>query len=115
MTPIVNLPSVGKNMSDHVLLENLFQVNSSVSDTYQDFLAPDALSAELAQWNKDHTGRAAEFGARQIGWLRLPSTDAIFKQFKDPALGPKSAHYELIFCVRSTVFYVDDDLADDNL
>jgi choline dehydrogenase-like flavoprotein len=39
---IVNLPSVGKNMSDHVLLENPFSAN--LSDTISEHLDPDHIT-----------------------------------------------------------------------
>jgi choline dehydrogenase-like flavoprotein len=97
--PLVDLPSVGKNMSDHVLLGNVFEINPNVSDTIQDYLDPSVLNTERAQWLKNHTGPLTILGGRQIAWLRLPDTNPIFKTYKDPTPGPRSAHYEVIFRV----------------
>jgi choline dehydrogenase-like flavoprotein len=97
--PLVDLPSVGKNMSDHVLLANIFEVNHNVSDTLQDYLSLSALGTELARWSKNSTGPLTDTGSRQIAWLRLPKTDPVFKTYGDPTPGPRSAHYELIFVV----------------
>jgi choline dehydrogenase-like flavoprotein len=102
---VVDLPSVGKNMTDHALLVNTFEVSPNVSDTLQDWLEPTALNAELALWSQNHTGPLADFGARQIAWLRLPQTDPIFKKYRDPTPGPLSAHYEVIFLVRARVVH----------
>jgi choline dehydrogenase-like flavoprotein len=104
--PLVDLPSVGKNMSDHVFLGNTFEINPRVSDTLQDWLEPAALSAELALWSQNHTGPLADFGSRQIAWLRLPQTDPIFKKYRDPTPGHLSAHYEVIFLVSTRFYFV---------
>jgi choline dehydrogenase-like flavoprotein len=97
ITPVVNLPSVGKNMTDHVLLPNKFQVH--VNDTFNTWELPANLKPELAQWEKDHTGVVSDSGFRQIAWLRVPANDTIFKTNPDPSSGPTSAHFELIFVV----------------
>jgi hypothetical protein len=101
ITTYVNLPSVGKNMTDHPLLANVFQINAG--DSLQDQGNSTNLPGELAQWNKDHTGVMGDQGFRQLGWFRVPPTDSIFKTYRDPSAGPTSAHYELIFGV-SLVF-----------
>jgi choline dehydrogenase-like flavoprotein len=102
--PIVNLPSVGKNMSDHAAVRNIFEINPNVSDMLQDYLNPAALDTELAQWSSNRTGPLADLGCRQVAWLRLPRTDPIFKTYKDPTPGLRSAHYELIFVVSSYLY-----------
>ena len=43
----VDLPSVGKNMTDHVLLTNPWRVNND--DTYEVHLAPDILPQNLQE------------------------------------------------------------------
>jgi choline dehydrogenase-like flavoprotein len=96
---VVHNPSVGKNMSDHALLANIFNVNNTNSyDTM--FRNPDLLNASLAQWNASKTGPLAGELTNNIGWLRLPGNASIFTTTADPAAGPKSPHYEMLFSVR---------------
>jgi choline dehydrogenase-like flavoprotein len=97
--PVVSLPSVGQNMSDHVLLSNSWQIRSDINDTIQDYQDPSNFQGELAQWNQNRTGPLSETGDRQLAWLRLPKSDPIFQRYPDPAAGPTSAHFELIFAV----------------
>lgn len=96
---IVHNPSVGKNLSDHALISNAWTVNNPNSyDAI--FRSPDLINANLGQWISNKTGPFAGGVANNIGWLRLPSNASIFKTTPDPAAGPKSSHYEVIFSVR---------------
>ncbi|KAH6888359.1 hypothetical protein BKA70DRAFT_1409386 [Coprinopsis sp. MPI-PUGE-AT-0042] len=96
VTPIVNLPSVGKNLSDHVLLPNVFSVKGTES---LDGLLRDgnAFNAALAQWQSSKTGVLANGVVNQLGFLRLPRSLPIFNRIPDPASGPKASHWEMIF------------------
>lgn len=102
ISTLVNLPSVGKNMSDHTLLASTFKVNAQ--DTLQNWANSTNLPGETAQWNNNHSGVLGDGGFRQLAWLRLPPTDPIFKTFADPSAGPTSAHYEFIFGVSPLSF-----------
>jgi choline dehydrogenase-like flavoprotein len=97
---LVNLPSVGQNMSDHVILSNSFQINPKVRDTFQDYEDPANLPNEISQWAQNRTGPLSEPGFRQLAWLRLPKDDAIFRLYSDPTAGPRSAHFQFIIAVR---------------
>lgn len=44
---IVELPSVGKNMSDHTLLSSVWHVISN--NTFQDHLSPERITAEIVR------------------------------------------------------------------
>ncbi|KAH9017376.1 aryl-alcohol-oxidase from pleurotus Eryingii [Lactarius pseudohatsudake] len=93
---IVNLPDVGKNMQDHVLLSNVFSVNSNF--TNDDIGRNTTLFLnDLAQWGQSHTGPLASPPTSEIGWLRLPKHATIFKTVNDPSSGPHAPHYEFIF------------------
>ncbi|KAF9458888.1 hypothetical protein BDZ94DRAFT_1312864 [Collybia nuda] len=93
---VVHNPSVGKNMSDHALLPNIWNVNST--DTYDSVLRdPAEYKASLAQWLKDRTGPLGGHITNNLGWLRLPKTASIFKTVRDPSAGPKSSHFEMLF------------------
>jgi len=96
---IVHNPSVGQNMSDHVLVPNQFFVNNTA--TYDDiFRNQKVFDENMAEWkqNKSSTPFSADV-CNTIGWLRLPPTDPIFLTTPDPSPGVTSAHYEYIFKV----------------
>jgi len=95
---IVNLPDVGKNMQDHVLLPNVFTVTSNL--TNDDIGRNKTLFQNyLAQWEQSHTGPFATSIGANLGWLRLPKNSPIFKRATDPSSGPQAPHYEFIFAV----------------
>ncbi|KAF8164816.1 hypothetical protein B0H34DRAFT_793279 [Crassisporium funariophilum] len=93
---IVENPSVGKNLSDHVLVPTIFDVQpgSSVDPLLRD---PNMFGAALQEWFATKTGILANGITNMLGYLRLPSTASIFSTVQDPSNGPKSAHWELIF------------------
>jgi choline dehydrogenase-like flavoprotein len=94
--PVHNLPSVGQNLSDHSLVFFSFLVNSTNTDETVERNA--TLAAELlAQWNSTRTGPFVDPPTGPIGWLRIPDNSSIFESFPDPAAGPKTPHYELLF------------------
>ncbi|KAJ6625796.1 GMC oxidoreductase-domain-containing protein [Mycena sp. CBHHK59/15] len=94
--PLHNLPSVGQNLSDHTFLGNQWSVNST--DTYETAVRNATLAEEqFAQWNATRTGPLVDTTITQVGWLRIPDNASIFEQFRDPAAGPHTAHYELLF------------------
>src|SRR6266702_7331822 len=95
---IVNIPDVGKNMQDHVVLLNVFSVNSNF--TYDNIGRNTTLfQNDLAQWEQSHTGPFATSVTSEIGWLRLPKNSTIFKTAGDPSSGPQAPHYEFFFIV----------------
>ena len=90
----VNLPSVGKNMSDHVYLGNPWRVNTN--ETVDTYLSPDALPQRIEEWNQTHQGPLSWTLTNQMAWLRLPQNDTIIQTHGDPSPGPTSAHYQFI-------------------
>ncbi|KAJ7187767.1 alcohol oxidase [Mycena filopes] len=94
--PLHNLPSVGQNLSDHSLLPMSWLVNST--NTYETAARNATLAAEeFTEWNTSRTGPLVNNPLGQIGWLRVPDNSSIFGSFPDPAAGPDTPHYELIF------------------
>ena len=91
----VNLPSVGKNMSDHVLLGNAWQINTN--QTFESYIAPDVLQQNIQEWNQTHQGPLSWTVANQMAWLRLPENDSIIQTYGDPSPGPTSAHYQFVW------------------
>jgi len=91
----VNLPSVGKNMTDHVLLANPWRVNNN--ETFNFYLSPDVLPQKIQEWNQTHKGPLSWTISNQMAWLRLPQNDTIIQTHGDPSPGPTSAHYQFIW------------------
>ena len=102
---IVNNPSVGHNMSDDAFLPNPYLVNSN--DTFDSLLRyPDILEANTAQWINTQTGPLAAGLCNHLGWFRLPNNATIFETTEDPAAGPNSSHYEMVFAVRTLLHFL---------
>ena len=103
ITTHVDNPSVGKNLSDHVLLPQnwLVQGTESLDDLLRD---PAELAVALAQWQNNKTGLLANGIANQLGFLRLPSNASIFRTTPDPASGPTASHWEIVFAVSFLTF-----------
>ena len=91
----VNLPSVGKNLTDHVLLPGPWQVNNN--QTFDYYLAPDVLAQNIQEWNRTHQGPLSWTIVNQMAWLRLPQNDTIIQTYGDPSPGPASAHYQFFW------------------
>lgn len=98
ITTLVDLPSVGQNLTDHPLIQTHFLVNST--KTFDDVLRNETLAQQaFAQWNTTRQGLFAGPSGGTIGFLRLPSDSPLLSRFGDPASGPHSPHIELIFAV----------------
>ena len=95
ITTRVNLPSVGKNMSDHAFLSNVWQTNAN--QTLETYFSPDTLPQLIQQWNQTHQGPLSWTIGNQMAWLRLPQNDPIIQTYGDPSPGPTSAHFQLIW------------------
>ncbi|KAF8074053.1 pyranose dehydrogenase [Lyophyllum atratum] len=93
--PLVHLPSVGQNFTDHPFVANTWLVNST--DTYEAALRNDTLAEQqLEQWNETRTGPYAAATFSTAAWLRIPDNSTIFQQFEDPSAGPHTSHFEFI-------------------
>ncbi|KAF8164815.1 hypothetical protein B0H34DRAFT_647925 [Crassisporium funariophilum] len=92
---IINNPSVGRNLSDHVLLPNIFnaQGSESLDNLMRD---PAVFNAALTEYTNSKTGPLANGVTNNLGFLRLPSTASIFSTVPDPATGPTASHWEMI-------------------
>ncbi|KIJ28588.1 GMC oxidoreductase [Sphaerobolus stellatus SS14] len=93
--PLLHLPSVGKNASDHPVTGLGWTVNSM--DTLDEINRNITLFNEaFALWNETHGGLFSTNGQGHIGWKRIPKTSPIFQKFPDLSAGPNSAHIELL-------------------
>ena len=102
---LVENPSVGKNLSDHVLVPNVFHVKDGESlDAL--FRNPVLFKAALDEWVETKRGVLASSISNHLGYFRLPSTSSVFSTISDPASGPKASHWELIVAVGLLLFIV---------
>ncbi|KAF9481638.1 alcohol oxidase [Pholiota conissans] len=89
----IDNPNVGENLSDHTLLPNIFNVNGNLS--FDNIIRNP--TAALNQWIQNKTGVFANNVVNNFGFLRIPSNATIFQNTTDPAPGPNSPHWEIIF------------------
>ncbi|KAJ2914009.1 hypothetical protein MD484_g6402, partial [Candolleomyces efflorescens] len=92
---IVDNQSVGRNLSDHVLLPNIYQVKGSESID-QLFREPARIGSALDQWTNSKTGVLANGVTNHLGFFRLSKNAPIFATTPDPSTGPKASHWEII-------------------
>ncbi|ESK82977.1 aryl-alcohol oxidase [Moniliophthora roreri MCA 2997] len=94
IAPLVNLPSVGKNLSDQPLIQNFWVVNSN--QTYDRIHQNATFSDEvLKQWEEQGTGPLVDTLANHIAYFRV--NDSITEEFGDPSAGPNTPHIEISF------------------
>ncbi|KAK0229807.1 aryl-alcohol oxidase precursor, partial [Armillaria nabsnona] len=94
--PTLNLPDVGKNLTDHPLYIGLsFFVNdtSTIENIY--FRNTTFQAETLAEWQANRTGFLSAGITNQAGFLRIPEEAGILDG--DPCAGNRTAHYEFIF------------------
>ncbi|KIK58977.1 hypothetical protein GYMLUDRAFT_45003 [Collybiopsis luxurians FD-317 M1] len=98
--PLVDLPSVGQNLSDQAFIASAFLVNST--DTYDDLNRNDTVrDAALKEWlgqdgrpgDVHGTGPLGDTFANQISYYRV--SKEITEKFGDFASGPTSPHLEI--------------------
>ncbi|KAJ3520042.1 hypothetical protein NMY22_g12921 [Coprinellus aureogranulatus] len=115
--PLVNIPSVGKNLTDHPLMQVVYNVNStetydrwgtSFSQNLQalklDFndhqnrfiFDPEAQAAALQEWLATKTGPFTSNGIHHLAWLRIPDNSSVWETHPDPSPARSAPHIELI-------------------
>jgi choline dehydrogenase-like flavoprotein len=95
---VLDLPSVGANVSDHPIIFASLTVNSTQT---LESITQNSTRFEEAyeQWNETHTGPFVELGSTHIAWMRLDADSPAFANRTDPAAGPDTPHLELAFSV----------------
>jgi choline dehydrogenase-like flavoprotein len=105
INPLVDLPSVGKNLTDHPLMTNKWLVNST--DTRDDFYRNSSLQTELfASYFSGDGEFLVDTPGGQVGFARIPEDHPIYANEEDPSAGPLSPHYEFLPIV-SPIHIVD--------
>ncbi|PFH47692.1 GMC oxidoreductase [Amanita thiersii Skay4041] len=102
ITPLLNLPGVGQNLTDHPAVANTWFVNGT--DTLDNYVRNATLFAQtLKQWEDERQGPFVDEPINHAGWLRLPS-ELLSKALQAGGLGndpaaTMTAHYELVVTV----------------
>ncbi|KAJ7231169.1 aryl-alcohol oxidase-like protein [Mycena haematopus] len=94
---LLDLPSVGKNASEHAYLPMSWAVNSNQT---VDSITQNAtlFNEAFAEWNSSHTGPFVDAGSGiHAGWLRLNVDSPVFDVHADPSPGPDAPHFEILF------------------
>lgn len=98
--PLVDLPSVGQNLSDQAFIANAFLANTT--DTYDDINRNDTVSNEdLTTWlgedgqpgDVQGAGPLGDPFANQISYHRV--SDELIQKYRDFSAGVTSPHLEI--------------------
>lgn len=93
--PLVHLPDVGENLSDHPGVVNGWLVHPNT--TYDDFARdPVTKAEEISKWAETGKGFLVNTISSHIAFMRLPDDNPLITTYGDSAAGPKSAHYEFL-------------------
>ncbi|TFK24118.1 aryl-alcohol oxidase [Coprinopsis marcescibilis] len=92
--PLVDLPSVGKNLSDHPTFFTAW--NLGINGTIDPQSNQTLQSEQLALWNTDRSGMLSSLGVNFLAWTRLPDDWFGWKTFSDPSSGRNSPHLEFV-------------------
>ncbi|KAJ3915877.1 alcohol oxidase [Lentinula edodes] len=96
ITPLIHLPSVGQNLTDHIGVSSTWLVNSTL--TYDTVLRNATLGETLLrQWEHSKTGINVDTSENHLAFLRLPENSSVLRTFGDPAAGNETAHFEFLF------------------
>ncbi|EAU89943.2 aryl-alcohol oxidase [Coprinopsis cinerea okayama7 len=89
--PVVNLPSVGQNLTDQPLM--FLNWGLGIEGT----VTPDAELQRkwLDQWRTNRTGPLTSSGSNHIISLRIPDNSSIWSGYDDPSSGKNTPHFEL--------------------
>uniref|UniRef100_A0A0W0FNW9 Glucose-methanol-choline oxidoreductase N-terminal domain-containing protein n=1 Tax=Moniliophthora roreri TaxID=221103 RepID=A0A0W0FNW9_MONRR len=95
ITPILDLPAVGQNLSDHIRIGINFPVNSN--DTFDDIARNETLRADLlARWMQGGGGPLVDTFMNHMIFFRLDEVvESMGDAFEDPAPGLNSGHIEM--------------------
>lgn len=103
ITPIKDLPGVGRNLSDHPALIGSWE-RPNATDTLESLASAQAASEALEQWTSSRSGPYSDGLTNNIGFFRLneslPDVKSIFDTYGDLSPGPQSPHIQLFPLVK---------------
>ncbi|TFK17364.1 pyranose dehydrogenase [Coprinopsis marcescibilis] len=92
ISPIHNLPDVGKGFIDQALFPMVWLTNGTVAP-------PIDTEAALEEWVTSRSGPFTDKGlySHQLFFGRIPSASPLWKKYPDPSSGRSAPHVELLF------------------
>ncbi|KAL0581919.1 hypothetical protein V5O48_000149 [Marasmius crinis-equi] len=94
ITPLHDLPSVGRNLTEQPVAFYPWQVTAN--DTSDTAGRNATLAAQqLQMWETQRRGPLVNGPLLDVGWVRVPASER--QGFDDPSAGPNTAHLELQF------------------
>lgn len=103
ITPLVNLPSVGQNLTDQPSISNEFLVNTT--QTFDDLKRNATLLNEVyTEFNKSGMGPLVDTGGNQISFFRV--NESLTDIYGDPSSGKNSPHLEMVPGVSITLVWL---------
>ncbi|KAK0229820.1 GMC oxidoreductase-domain-containing protein [Armillaria nabsnona] len=95
-TPMLHLPDISKNLTDHLLYTGLSSFVNSTDTIENIYFRNVTFQAEtLAEWQANGTGFLSSGLANQVVFLHIPEEAGILDG--DLCVGNETVHYELIF------------------
>ncbi|TFK22911.1 pyranose dehydrogenase [Coprinopsis marcescibilis] len=91
--PVVNLPDVGKNLTDQPMMFLTYALG--ISETREP--TRELQQSWLDQWVKEKRGPLTGPGNNHLAWMRIPEDSPIWEEYEDPASGRNTPHIELSF------------------
>ncbi|RXW23943.1 hypothetical protein EST38_g1904 [Candolleomyces aberdarensis] len=88
---IVDLPSVGKNLTDQPQFTTIWPLG--ITHTFDP--TPEHQAQWLAQWHENKTGPLTSVGVNSIAYIRIPDSSPIWDSHSDPTSGPNTPHLEI--------------------
>lgn len=95
---LLDNPSVGANLTDHIGCGISYLTNSS--NTLDSVWRNQSLYNQwIDEWKHNKTGLFVDPSENQVAFLRLPENSTVWDSYPDPSSGPETAHYEFLFQV----------------
>ncbi|RXW17478.1 hypothetical protein EST38_g8376 [Candolleomyces aberdarensis] len=100
ITPIADIPALGKNFVEHIGLPITWSVNTTLTDDELDRNTT-LYGEELAKWEQTKSGRLTQTSLTHIMFDRVPQNESIWQDPSvagqpDPSGGALAPHYEQI-------------------
>jgi choline dehydrogenase-like flavoprotein len=96
--PLVDLPDVGENLSDHPAVLNVYK-SPHATEAHHTWLKVDNVGQYMKEWEEEGTGPLTSAFGNHMALVRLPESDEQMQKYGDPSAGPTSPHFELLFVV----------------
>lgn len=109
---LLDNPSVGANLTDHIGCGISYLTNSS--NTLDSVWRNQSLYDQwIDEWKHNKTGLFVDPSENQVAFLRLPENSTVWDSYPDPSSGPETAHYEFLFQVSCISQWFSCDLVAD--